>query len=158
MRQSIKMLVMDVDGTLTDGKIYMGPQGEVMKAFDVKDGYAIAHILPKLGITPVILTGRTSEIVRRRAAELKIAHCYQGFMDKLPELQKIAQALGAAPEEIAYIGDDLNDLPCMKYCGLTACPADAVEEVQSIARYHCTHNGGTGAVRELIDWLALREP
>ena len=102
----VKMLVMDVDGTLTDGHIYVGAAGEMMKAFHVQDGYGIAHILPQLGITPVIITGRSSEIVRVRAGELKISHLHQGIGDKLSKLREVAAELGATAEEIAYIGDD----------------------------------------------------
>lgn len=147
----IKLLVMDVDGTLTDGRIYVGAQGEVMKAFDVRDGYAIAHVLPVHGIVPVIITGRSSEIVTQRAKELKISELYQGVSDKLAKLQKVSVKYGAAPDEIAYIGDDLNDLPCIRYCGVTACPADAVPSVLEAVSYVCQHAGGRGAVREFID-------
>ena len=149
----IKMLVMDVDGTLTDGCIYMGPDGEAMKAFNCQDGYGIAQILPKLGITPVIITGRKSKILENRAKELKIVHLHQGVADKLPKLKAIAQELGAGREEIAYIGDDLNDLECLQYCGFSACPADAVPAVASVVDYVCKRDGGRGAVRELIDYL-----
>ena len=149
----IKMLVMDVDGTLTDGCIYMGPNGEAMKAFNCQDGYAIAQILPKLGITPVIITGRRSAIVANRAAELKITHLHQGVADKLPKLQEIAAELGAAAAEIAYIGDDLNDLDCMRYCGFTGCPGDAVPEIREIADFVSNRNGGRGAVREFVDLI-----
>ncbi len=149
----IKMLVMDVDGTLTDGCIYMGPDGEAMKAFNCQDGYAIAQLLPKLGITPVIITGRSSKIVSNRAAELKITHLYQGVSDKLPKLQEIAQQLGVEREGIAYIGDDLNDLDCMQYCGFSACPADAVPEIVQTVQYVCKRNGGRGAVREFVDLI-----
>lgn len=147
----IKMLVMDVDGTLTDGRIYVGAHGEVMKAFDVRDGYVIAHVLPVHGIVPVIITGRSSEIVAQRAKELKITELYQGVTDKLAKLREIATKHGVAPEEIAYIGDDLNDLPCIRYCSVTACPADAVPAVIGSVSYVCQHNGGRGAVREFID-------
>ena len=147
----IKLLVMDVDGTLTDGRIYVGAQGEVMKAFDVRDGYAIAHLLQEKGITPVIITGRSSEIVAQRAKELKIKELYQGVSNKLEKLQAVAAIYDAAAEEIAYIGDDLNDLPCIAYCGLTACPADAVPQVLEAVDYVCAHDGGRGAVREFID-------
>ncbi len=98
----IKMLVMDVDGTLTDGCIYMGAEGEMMKAFHVQDGYAIAQMLPGLGITPVIITGRSSKILEKRAGELKITHLHQGIGDKLTKLKAVAAQLGAAPEEIAF--------------------------------------------------------
>jgi 3-deoxy-D-manno-octulosonate 8-phosphate phosphatase (KDO 8-P phosphatase) len=150
---SIKMLVMDVDGTLTDGCIYIGAEGESMKAFHVQDGYAIVHLLPQMGITPVIITGRSSKIVEKRAAELRITHLHQGIADKLTKLKEVAAKLGASSEEIAYIGDDLNDLDCIRYCGHTACPADAVPEVLAAVNYVCTRNGGRGAVREFIHHL-----
>ena len=148
---SIKMLVMDVDGTLTYGHIYIGAEGEMMKAFHVQDGYAIAHVLPEKGIVPVIITGRSSKIVERRAAELKIQHLHQGVSDKLSKLREVAGELGIGADEIAYIGDDLNDLDCIRYCGLTACPADAVPEILNAVDYVCERNGGRGAVREFID-------
>ena len=148
---NIQMLVMDVDGTLTDGHIYIGAEGEMMKAFHVQDGYAIAHILPEKKIVPVIITGRSSKIVERRAAELKISHLHQGITDKLSKLKEVAAALGISAEEIAYIGDDVNDLDCIRYCGLTACPADAVPVVRKAVDYVCERNGGSGAVREFID-------
>ena len=153
----IKMLVMDVDGTLTDGCIYMGPDGEAMKAFNCQDGYGIAQILPKMGIVPVIITGRTSRILENRAAELKIGHLYQKVADKLSLLKSLAEEMGITREEIAYIGDDLNDLECMQYCGFSACPADAVSGVVGAVDYVCSRNGGRGAVRELIDFLQEKD-
>lgn len=149
----IKLLVMDVDGTLTDGRIYIGSQGEVMKAFDVRDGFAIAHILPQLGIVPVIITGRSSSIVEQRAKELRILELYQGVQDKLSKLKDVAGKFNASSEEIAYVGDDLNDLECIRYCGFSACPADAISEIAKEVDYICKHNGGRGAVRDLIDKL-----
>lgn len=154
---SIKLLVMDVDGTLTDGRIYTGSQGEMMKAFNVKDGYGIAHILPSFGIEPVIITGRSSEIVRQRAEELKIDLLYQGVSDKLEQLKKLTEEKHIQKEEIAYIGDDLNDLDCIKYCGYTACPSDAIADVIDSVDYVCKHSGGQGAVREFIDYLKYIE-
>lgn len=148
---SIKMLVMDVDGTLTDGRIYIGAEGEVMKAFDVRDGYAIAHLLPEMGIMPVIITGRSSRIVAQRAKELKITELYQGISDKLKQLKVVAHKYGVSAEEIAYIGDDLNDLDCINYCGVTACPQDAMGEVKQQVQYICERDGGRGAVREFIE-------
>lgn len=153
----IKLLVMDVDGTLTDGRIYIGSQGELMKAFDVRDGYAIAQILPTIGIEPVIITGRSSEIVQQRAKELKIKLLYQSVSDKLGQLRQIAEEKGITRNEIAYIGDDVNDLDCIQYSAYTACPADAVPEVQEAVNYICKHNGGRGAVREFIDFLKRKE-
>lgn len=149
----IKLFVMDVDGTLTDGHIYFGENGEIMKAFHVRDGYAIAHQLPVYGIIPVIITGKSSEIMRKRAAELKIPEVHQGISDKLSKLKEIAAKYGASPEEIAYIGDDVNDLDCIAYCGATACPADAMASVIEAVDYVCHHDGGRGAVREFAEWV-----
>ena len=153
---SIKLLVMDVDGTLTDGHIYIGSNGELMKAFDVKDGYAIYHMLPANNITPVIITGRSSDIVAARAKELKITELHQGVSDKLAVLAAVAAKYDVTPDQIAYIGDDLNDLDAMAYCGLSACPADAVDEVLETAKYICKHNGGQGAVREFVTQIMLQ--
>lgn len=145
----IKMLVMDVDGTLTDGRIYIGSQGEVMKAFDVKDGYGIVQ-LSKSGVIPVIITGRKSDIVAERAKELHITELYQGIDDKLMKLKEVAAKYQLSSDEIAYIGDDLNDLACIQFCGLTACPKDAVDKVKQQVEYVCNNIGGYGAVREFI--------
>lgn len=151
---NIKLLVMDVDGTLTDGKIYIGAEGEIMKAFHVQDGYAIVHTLAEKGITPAIITGRKSKIVEKRAEELKIVHLYQGISDKLSKLKELADGLGVRADEIAYIGDDVNDLDCIRYCGFAGCPADAVPEVLEAVDYVCKRDGGRGAVREFIGKMA----
>ena len=150
----IRMLVMDVDGTLTDGHIYMGPQGEAMKAFSCKDGHGIGSLLPKMGIVPVIITGRSSQIVANRARELRIEELYQGVADKLPLLKEIARRYGLEKDEIAYIGDDLNDWDCLEYCGLTGCPQDAEEAVKAIADFVAPRDGGRGAVRDFIEYIA----
>ena len=152
----IKMLVMDVDGTLTDGRIYIGADGEIMKAFDVKDGYGIVQ-LRKNGILSVIITGRKSTIVEKRAAELGISELHQGIHDKLDKLKEIAEKYEIKSEEIAYIGDDLNDLECMEYCGLSACPKDAVDAIKKSVSYICKKEAGRGAVREFIDGKVLVE-
>lgn len=149
----IKMLAMDVDGTLTDGRIYIGARGELMKAFDVKDGHGIVEFRKGGGI-PVIITGRQSDIAAVRAKELGITEVYQSVSDKLSCLKEIAQKYGLSQEEIAYIGDDVNDLACMNYCGVSACPADAVSEVKAAAGYICRAAGGRGAVREFLDRIA----
>ena len=127
----IKLLFMDVDGTLTDGKIYIGPNGEEFKAFNVKDGYAIGTILPKAGIIPVIITGRESEIVKRRCEELSIANLRQNVRDKKVAMLEIAKSFEIVPNDremlvgIAYVGDDDPDYECMKMAELSGCPADA---------------------------------
>lgn len=150
---SIKYLVMDVDGTLTDGKIYMSGADEEFKAFNIKDGYGIHDLIQSAGIIPIIITGRSSDIVARRCVELNIKEVYQGVSDKLAVLIKIADDLS----EVAYIGDDLNDIPCMKQVqksgGIVGCPADAAEDVIKLADFVCFKNGGNGAVREFIDWI-----
>ena len=149
----IKYLVMDVDGTLTDGKIYMGNDGEVMKAFSIKDGCGIHDILIPAGITPVIITGRTSKIVEKRSSEIGINEIHQGILNKIEKLLSITDDLSS----VAYIGDDINDLSCMKPVkeagGKIGCPADAVKKVKEIADFISTKNGGDGAVREFIEWL-----
>ena len=114
MYKRIKYLVMDVDGTLTDGKIYMGSDGEAVKAFDVKDGAGICLLLPKLGITPIIITSRESRILECRCRELGITDLYQGAKDKLSVLKDILMHKGADLDSVAYIGDDLPDIPCME--------------------------------------------
>lgn len=149
----VKILIMDVDGTLTDGKIYIGAGGEVMKAFDVKDGYAIRNILPRRGIIPVIISGRSSAIVERRAKELGIEYLYQGVEDKAEHLRMIGSKLGIPFEQMACIGDDLNDLSMMKLCSVKGCPSDAVSDLKAICDYVCKASGGHSAVREFIEWL-----
>lgn len=149
----IKYLVMDVDGTLTDGKIYMGAHGEMMKAFNIKDGCGIHDIAIPGGIIPVIITGRTSEIVKKRCGELGIQQVYQGIKNKIEQLNSIADDLS----QVAYIGDDINDLSCMipvkEAGGVVGCPADAVERGKEISDFVALHNGGDGAVRDFIEWI-----
>ncbi len=151
----IKYLVMDVDGTLTDGKIYMGNDGEMCKAFCVKDGCGIHDILIPAGIIPVIITGRTSKILENRCKEIGIEKLYQGISNKIEKLDEVLQ--GESYGEVAYIGDDINDLSCMsvlkKNGGIVGCPADAVGKVLDIADFVSDRNGGDGAVREFIEWL-----
>lgn len=149
----VKYLVMDVDGTLTDGKIYIGTEGEIFKAFDVKDGYAIHYILPEYDITPVIITGRNSVILEKRCAEIGIKLLFQGVNDKITLLRDILK--GESLERVAYIGDDLNDVECMRQIrnegGLIGCPSDAVNQVKKLAVFQSSKTGGNGAVREFIE-------
>lgn len=153
----IKLFFMDVDGTLTDGKIYMGAAGELMKAFHVKDGHAIKNLLPQYHMTPVIITGRASEIVTSRAQELNIGEIYQGVDNKLEVMLGIVEKYHYSLEDAAYIGDDIGDLPCMLQCGLSACPSDAADELLAAADYVCAKRGGEGAVREFVEWLLRKE-
>jgi 3-deoxy-D-manno-octulosonate 8-phosphate phosphatase (KDO 8-P phosphatase) len=150
--RTVKILVLDIDGTLTDGKLFIASEGEIMKVFNVKDGMGIAA-LPRYGIIPVIITGRISQITVKRCQELKITEIYQGVRDKVIQLNYLVQKFNCSLTEIAYIGDDINDLDCMKLCGITGCPADAVDEVKNMVSYVCKRNGGDGAVREFIEYL-----
>ena len=149
----MKLLVMDVDGTLTDGKIYIGSKGEEFKSFNVKDGYAINGMLHKNGIKTAIITGRESEIVNIRARELSIDCVYQNVSDKVETLKQVVELYGISIDEVAYIGDDLNDFEAMKKCGITGCPADAVDEIKNISDYTSKFNGGDGAIRDFVDWI-----
>lgn len=155
--KSIKYLVMDVDGTLTDGKIYMSNTGEAFKVFDIKDGCGIADILRQTSIVPVIITARSSDIILNRAKELRITHVYQGVRDKLEKLEEVVKADGNDLNSVAYIGDDILDLkvmvPVKAAGGLIGCPTDAAGSVKSVADYICQRRGGDGAVREFIEWL-----
>lgn len=149
----IKYLVMDVDGTLTDGKIYMSPSSEVMKAFNIKDGLGIHDILPLYNIIPMIITGRSSDIVLKRCKELGVTEVYQGVSDKIEKLESLVDDLSS----VAYMGDDINDLTCMEAVkdagGVTGCPADAVDKVKNLVDFTAMHNGGEGAVRDFIEWI-----
>jgi len=149
----IRLLIMDVDGTLTDGKVYLSDTGEMFKAFDIKDGYGIKHILPQATIRAAIITGRTSKMVALRAKELGVNDLYQGIDTKVDILKELKEKLHLEYSQIAYIGDDLNDLPVMKTVGLSACPSDAVLAVKRQCNYVCQAMGGHGAVREFIEWL-----
>ncbi len=155
--KKIKFLVMDVDGTLTDGKIYMGNDGEMMKAFDIKDGCGIHDLLIPSGIVPVILTGRGSSILLNRCKELGIRHVFQNVQNKQVILKKFVENEGNTLADVAYIGDDINDLLCMKLVkvnqGIVGCPFDAVDEVKQLSDFVSAKRGGDGAVREFIDYL-----
>jgi len=153
MHNKVKMLIMDVDGTLTDGHIYMGNDGEFLKVFNVKDGYGIRNILSEHRITPAIITGRKSIILEKRCEELGIDVLYQGISDKKSLLLTLIKELSLNLEEIAYIGDDLNDLECIEICGVTGCPADSADGIKKAVDYVCKRNGGGGAVREFIEYI-----
>lgn len=151
----IQYLIMDVDGSITDGKIYMGANGEVMKAFSIKDGYVINYILKPHNIEPVVITARTSSIVQCRCEELHISKVYQGKLDKLKTLREAVgdDSLGSC----AYFGDDILDLKCMLPIrdagGVVGCPADAVQEVKAVSDYICVKKAEEGALREFAEWL-----
>lgn len=148
----IRFFVLDVDGTLTDGSIQIGVDGEMFKRFDVKDGFGIVKI-KRAGIEPIIITGRSSAIVKKRAEELGVSKVFQGIQDKYSILNNILKKEKSSWENVAYMGDDLNDLSCIERAGVSACPSDAIEEVCAAVTYKCKRSGGKGAVREFCEEL-----
>ena len=153
---NIKLVILDVDGTLTDGGVYIDNNGVESKKFNIKDGAGIV-LAEQAGIEFMILTGRKSYCVEHRANELKIKYVFQGIADKLSHLQQFLSQQGLSPSDVAYIGDDVNDLECMRIVGFTACPADAVEEVRQQCDFVSRYNGGQGAVREVCDLIRKRK-
>ena len=150
--QKIKLLALDVDGVLTDGTIYISPAGEVFKGFNAKDGMGISCAL-RSGLQIAVITGRQSPIVQRRCEELGITLLQQGVKDKRLALQQMAQELGLAREEIAYMGDDLNDIPAFAAAGLNLVPNDASIEALAVADVITKAKGGRGAVREAVTMI-----
>ncbi len=152
----IKLILLDVDGTLTDGGIYRGNNREEMKKFNVKDGYAIVNS-QKIGISFGIITGKKSELVKIRADELNIKYLYQDISEKLVILEELMKKTGYRKEEIAYMGDDLNDMKIMENVGISGAPADGAAEILRIADFVSSRNGGDGAVREFIEYILKKE-
>jgi len=156
---SVRLVLTDNDGVLTDAGVYYGPTGEVFKRFSIRDGMAV-RLLRAAGIETAIITGETSPSIRRRAEKLKMRFLYLGIEDKLMQLKNILASTKLAAHEIAFIGDDVNDLGIIEAVhatGLTGAPADAMPRVARAVHYHCTTPGGRGAFREFADWLiALR--
>lgn len=152
----IKLIVLDVDGTLTDGKLYISNAGDDMKAFNVKDGLAISQAII-VGKQFAVITGKLSKIVGKRCKELGIKEIYQGVKNKVNVLNTIIEKNGLSYDEVAYMGDDLIDLAVMKKCGLRGAPKDAVNEILDISNFISTKNGGDGAVREFIEYILKNE-
>lgn len=147
---SIRFLILDIDGVMTDGSIIYGNNGEELKTFDVKDGAGMKY-WRRAGHRAGIITGRSSAIVERRAAELDIEFVEMGAKDKTPAFRRMLEAAGVAPEETAMIGDDLPDMPLIARAGLGIAVADAVEEVKEAAMHVTKKAGGHGAVREAVE-------
>ena len=152
----IKLLVFDVDGCLTDGSIIYGSNQDEYKAFNVKDGLAIAS-WSRLGLKSAIITGRNSKVVERRAKELNITYLYQGIKDKKMLLEKILKEENLNWESVAAIGDDLNDIGMLKSVGWSFTPNDGVEYIKQSVKTVLKRDGGRGAVREMIDMIVKRE-
>jgi 3-deoxy-D-manno-octulosonate 8-phosphate phosphatase (KDO 8-P phosphatase) len=150
--QRIKALVLDVDGVLTDGGMYYGPAGEGLKRFNVKDGLGL-RLIVEAGVVVALISGENSEILRRRAEKLKLENVFVGVEDKLATLKQFLASKKVALEDVAYVGDDLNDLEALKAVGLPIAVADAVPQVRKAARWVTTRRGGDAAVREVCDAL-----
>ena len=151
--ENLQLLALDVDGVLSDGRLYYTDQGEEFKSFNIRDGLGI-KLLQRAGITVAIITGRTSAMVAKRAAELGIAHVVQGREDKLEALQDLCRNLQIDLSNVAYMGDDLPDRKAIMAVGLGATVADAASDVAAIADWQSKLPGGQGAVRELAEtWL-----
>jgi 3-deoxy-D-manno-octulosonate 8-phosphate phosphatase (KDO 8-P phosphatase) len=153
----IKLLVLDVDGTLTSGDLTFDSNGIESKTFNVKDGLAIASWTKKLNLKVAIITGRNSSIVEKRAKELGVQYIYQGIHNKDEILAQILQEENITFANVASIGDDLNDYKMLKKSKLSFCPADAVSEIKALVNVVCTKNGGAGAVREMIEYILKYE-
>jgi len=150
--KEIKLIILDVDGTLTDGSIYIDNNGLESKAFNVKDGLAIVEA-ERLGMLFAIITGRDSKIVQMRAEELKIKEIHQAVKNKLSKLDELAGKYNLSYDEIAYMGDDINDLPIINKVGLSGAPKDSVQEIKETADLISSSCGGKGAVREFIEYI-----
>jgi 3-deoxy-D-manno-octulosonate 8-phosphate phosphatase (KDO 8-P phosphatase) len=148
----IKLLVLDVDGVLTDGTVIINADGSESKFFHTLDGHGI-RMWRRSGLEVAIISGRESEPTQRRAAQLGIEHVFQDCHFKLPVIEELLGRLNMTPEQVAYVGDDLMDLPVIRYVGFGVAVADAVDEVKQHADYVTTKSGGKGAVRETIEHI-----
>ncbi|GCF89745.1 3-deoxy-manno-octulosonate-8-phosphatase KdsC [Shewanella sp. M-Br] len=154
--QKIKLLICDVDGVFSDGRIYLSNSGEELKAFHTRDGYGVRSILTS-GFNLAVITGRQSKIVENRMTALGVTHIYQGVDNKFEPYEALLALYGVTPEEVAYIGDDIVDLPVMNVVGLAVSVADGHPYVRQYAHFVTTLNGGHGALRELTDLLLLSQ-
>jgi 3-deoxy-D-manno-octulosonate 8-phosphate phosphatase (KDO 8-P phosphatase) len=154
-KQAIRLVLADCDGVLTDGTVYYSAEGEALKRFSFRDGMGVAR-LRAAGIETGIITAEDSAIVLRRAEKLKLKHIYLGVKDKRRQLDRVLEEAELRLDQVAYIGDDLNDREIMEAVavdGLTAAPQDATPEICAVAHYRCQKPGGAGAFREFADWL-----
>lgn len=153
--KDIKIIVLDVDGTLTDGRVTYDSDGRELKAFNAKDGMAIAKGIA-YGIKVAIITGRKSNIVEKRGRELGIADIYQGISNKIETLDTLLEKYNLTYENVAYMGDDINDIPAMMRANYVGITKDCVEDIKEFGDFQSQYNGGEGAVREFVEKI-LRE-
>ncbi len=148
----LRLVVFDVDGVLTDGRLWYGPRGEELKAFHVLDGYGL-QLLAHRGIGAALLSGRSSSAVAQRAAELGLQHVIQGVADKRPAFDGLLAQLGVGADQAGYMGDDLPDLPVLAHCGFACAPRAAHAQVLRLAHYVADAHGGRGAAREVCEYV-----
>jgi YrbI family 3-deoxy-D-manno-octulosonate 8-phosphate phosphatase len=148
----VRLLCVDVDGVLTDAGMYYGPGGEVLKKFNTRDGMGLGRVR-EVGVAVAIISGEDSAIVHARAAKLKIDDVFSGVADKLSVVKDLAAQHGLELNEVAYIGDDLNDLSAMECVGLPCAVADAAAPIKAVAHYVTQQRGGDGAVREVCELI-----
>ena len=148
----IELLVLDVDGVLTDGTLIINADGSESKSFNVRDGHGI-RMWRRAGLKVAFLSGRFAEPTKHRACQLEIDHCLQNCFDKLPTLEKLVEQLSLSAVQVAYVGDDVMDMPAIRYAGFGVAVANAVDEVKKSADYVTTCPGGSGAVREVVEYI-----
>ena len=149
----IKLVLTDNDGVLTDTGVYYSAEGEIFKRFSIRDGMGVERLRNLLGIETGIITGEVSGSIKKRAEKLKITQLFQGIKEKQLLLQEILANNNILPENIAYIGDDVNDIEFIKLVGLTASPSDGMPEIRNIVDYVCEHKGGNGAFRDFAELI-----
>jgi 3-deoxy-D-manno-octulosonate 8-phosphate phosphatase (KDO 8-P phosphatase) len=148
----IRLVIFDVDGVLTDGSLYLGDDGQEYKAFNSRDGHGM-KMLQATGVEIGIITGRTSQVVQHRMDGLGIRHVYQGKQEKLPAFEELVAKLGLPPHQVAYVGDDVVDLPVMRRVGLAVAVQDAAPLVKQHAHWTTDHGGGRGAARDVCELI-----
>jgi len=150
--RAVKLLILDIDGVMTDGRIIYSVYGDELRFFDVQDGFGLT-LLHRAKLRTVIITAKKSRIVKLRARDLRVTKTYHGHCDKLRIFQKVIRRFRVKPEEVCFIGDDLVDLPVLKRVGFAVSVPNAVDEVKAVAHYVTRRSGGRGAVREICDML-----
>ncbi len=149
----IKLLITDCDGVLTDTGVYVGSEGELMKRFSIRDGMGVERLRELVGVASGIMTGEQSQAVAQRAKKLQMPHLFLGAKNKGALLKTLLEQEQLAPEELAYIGDDTNDLEALSLAGLSCCPGDAMPIAAEISDYQCLTPGGQGAFREVAELI-----
>ena len=151
--RQVKLVLTDCDGVLTDGGVYYSARGEELKRFNIRDGMGVERLWKLAGIETGIITGENSPSVARRAKKLGIIECHLGAKDKAATVGAILESRNLSAREVAYLGDDVNDLPTFALVGLTSCPSDAFEEVKQVANLVLERPGGHGVFRELAEFI-----